>query len=176
LEKLLWDTEPRIAIGGSSGQWGSAQESSITIMPYMMMPGDDKIAASRIHQLLSKPPQITRESEEKGQPEAVAGQWNVRLEFVRGSADHRLFLEQDGGNLTGTHRTTTLMADLQGDVRGNRVRFRSSFPYEGTRLNYQFDGRVEHGALAGTVDMGEYGKAKFTAQRHPYRSAQRREG
>jgi L-seryl-tRNA(Ser) seleniumtransferase len=176
LEKLLWDTEPRIAIGGSSGAWGSAQASSITIMPYMMMPGDDKIAAERIHQLLSKPPQITRQPEEKGQPEPVAGQWNVRLEFVRGSADHTLFLEQDGGNLTGAHRTTALTADLQGGVRANRVRFRSSFPYEGTRLGYQFDGRVENGALAGTVDMGEYGKAKFTAQRHQYRNGQGRRG
>jgi hypothetical protein len=56
------------------------------------------------------------------------------------------------------------------------VRFRSSFPYEGTRLSYQFDGRIENGALAGTVDMGEYGKAKFTAQRHQYRNGQGRRG
>ncbi len=40
--------------------------------------------------------------------------------------------------------------------------------YEGTRLGYAFEGKLENGKLAGTVEMGEYGKAKWTAQRHQY--------
>ena len=87
---------------------------------------------------------------------------------MRGSASHALFLEQDGENLSGTHRGDLLAGDLRGAVAGSQVRFRSSFKYEGTRLNYDFDGRLENGKLAGVIDMGEYGKARWTAQRHQY--------
>ncbi|MBI3697827.1 MAG: hypothetical protein HY238_23720, partial [Acidobacteria bacterium] len=168
VEKLLYEGEPRIVLGGSSGGRRGNGESSVTIMPYMMMPGDDKIAAARLHQVLSRPPQITRAAEERGQPANVAGQWNLRLEFVRGSADHALFLEQDGENLSGTHHGDVLAGDLRGTVAGSTVRFRSSFKYEGTRLGYNFEGRAENGRLSGAVDMGEYGTAKWVAERHKY--------
>ena len=176
LEKYLYDNEPRIVLGGSTGAWGSKQQSSVSIMPYMMMPGDDKIVAARLYEVLSKPPQIRRAPEEKGQPAAVAGQWNIRLDFVRGSANHVLFFEQQGENITGTHRGSMLAGDLRGTVKGNQVRFRSSFPYEGTRLNYQFEGRLENGALAGVVDLGEYGTARWTGQRHQYGNGELRRG
>ena len=48
---------------------------------------------------------------------------------------------------------------------GDRVRFRSSLPHEGTRLGYRFDGRIQGETIAGEVDMGEYGKARWTARR-----------
>ena len=90
------------------------------------------------------------------------------MQFVRGAADHGLFLEQEGANLTGTHKGDLLAGDLRGSVEGEHVRFRSSMRYEGTRLGYDFQGRLENGKLAGTVDLGEYGSAKWTAQRHAY--------
>jgi L-seryl-tRNA(Ser) seleniumtransferase len=62
--RLLDEGDPRIVIagggGGGRGQGGSSTMASISIMPYMMMPGEDKIAAERIHAILSKPPKIDR--------------------------------------------------------------------------------------------------------------------
>ena len=77
-------------------------------------------------------------------------------------------LEQDGENVSGTHHGDVLAGDLRGTVAGGVVRFRSSFKYEGTRLGYDFQGRAENGRLSGTVDMGEYGTAKWVAERHKY--------
>jgi L-seryl-tRNA(Ser) seleniumtransferase len=166
LEKVLYEGDPRIVLGGSGGRRGET-ESSITIMPYMMIPGDEKVAAERIYQVLSKPPQFPR-TPEPGAPVMVTGQWDLRLEFVQGSADHGLFLEQEGTAVTGTHQGDLLAGDLRGAVEGDRVWFRSSLRYEGTRLGYDFEGRLENGTLSGTVDLGEYGKARWTAQRHQY--------
>ena len=176
VEKLLYEGDPRIVIGGSSGGSGGGgrrgggggnNESSITIMPYMMIPGDEKVAAERIYQVLSKPPQFPK-TPEPAAPETVGGQWDLHLEYVYGASDHGLFLEQNGAALTGTHQGDLLAGDLRGNVDGAKVQFRSSMRYEGTRLGYAFEGKLENGKLSGTVEMGEYGKAKWTAQRHQY--------
>ena len=156
LWRLVLETDPRIYLHGSTGGRRTPGDSSITVMPKMMMPGDEKVVADRLYEVLSKPPQISRPAEETGEPAKIAGQWNVRLEFRRGSADHALFLEQDGGNLTGTHHGDVMAGDLRGTVKGNQVNIRSSFRYEGTRLDYDFEGRVANGAIRGTVGMGEY--------------------
>ena len=103
-----------------------------------------------------------------GAPETVGGQWEVHLTFLRGEADHVVVLEQKGGELEGTHTGDILSGDLRGTVEGNRVRFRSSHPYEGTRLGYDFTGTVEGDRMQGTVGMDEYGQANWTAVKHRY--------
>jgi L-seryl-tRNA(Ser) seleniumtransferase len=163
-EKILYEGNPRIVLGGSSGSARDAARSSLTIMPYMMMPGDSKIAAERIHAVLSKPPKLDRPPGPEGAPANVAGQWDVRLEFLRGDSEHALVLEQRGGELVGTHRGDI----LRGTVEGNQVRFRSSHRYEGTRLGYDFQGTAEGDRMSGEVGLGEYGAARWTAQRHRY--------
>jgi D-glucosaminate-6-phosphate ammonia-lyase len=173
VEQTALEGNPRIVLGGSTGgRRRPDQESSITIMPYMMTPGDDKIAAARFYEILSHPPAAPRRAP-AGTPAQVAGQWDVRLEFVRGAANHRLFLEQTGDTVTGTHRNETLTTDLRGGVEGDQVLLRSSFRYEGTRLNYEFEGRLANNRLTGTVNLGEYGTARFTAERHQYAGPQR---
>ena len=59
VEDILWHGQPRIAVNGSSGTRRDNHPSSLTIMPYMMMPGDDQIAAAAIRKLLANPPHIT---------------------------------------------------------------------------------------------------------------------
>jgi hypothetical protein len=53
-------------------------------------------------------------------------------------------------------------------MEGTEIRFRSSHKYEGTRLGYRFEGKVDGEIMRGTVDMEEYGAAQWTAQRHAY--------
>ncbi len=171
LGKFLLDTEPRIVLGGTKGSRPDEMASSISITPYMMMPGDAKVVSERIYAALSKPPKMSEpESLPQGEPSAVAGQWETRIDFARGSANHILILEQQGSKLEGTHRGEFVSGDLRGAVAANRIRFRSSQKIQGTRLFYDFTGTVDGDKMAGNVTLGEYGEARWSAQRHHYQA------
>ncbi len=98
------------------------------------------------------------------------------MDFVYGAVDHHLVLEQDGGSLKGTHQGEFASGDLRGTVAANTVSFQSSLPTVGTRASFQFRGTVENGKMSGTVGLGEYGEARWTAERHQYRGGGRRNG
>lgn len=134
----------------------------------MMMPGEEKVVAERLYAVLSKPPKFETSEPPSGQPVSVGGQWDARLEFGRGSANHTIVLEQDGANLLGTHHGEFYAGDLNGSVAANTVRFRSSHRVHGTRLFYDFTGTVEGDGMAGIVNLGEYGQTSWTAQKHKY--------
>jgi D-glucosaminate-6-phosphate ammonia-lyase len=173
--KLLLDTDPRIVVAGSSGTRGANMSSSVSVVPYQMSPGDEKVVADRIYALLSKPPKIDAPpAPPEGQPVSLAGQWELHLEFMRGSVNHSLVLEQDGGKLMGTHHGEFASGDLSGTVAANSVRFQSGYGTEGTRVSYQFTGTADGGKMSGTVALGEYGEARWTAERHQYRTGGRR--
>ena len=167
LEKLARDGDPRIILGGSTGNRRARGESSVTIMPYMMNPEDAEVVAGRLHALLSNPPR-TEAAAPVGPAAQIAGQWDLHLEFVLGGADHSLVFEQQGADLVGTHTGDILSGELRGYVEANRVVFRSSHRYEGTRLNYEFEGDVDGAAMRGVVGLGEYGQAQWQAKRHRY--------
>jgi D-glucosaminate-6-phosphate ammonia-lyase len=168
VSKHLLDTEPRIVLAGARGARPQRMESMVSIMPYMMMPGDEDIAAERLYAVLSKPPKIEAPAAPSGEPVSVAGEWEAQLQFQRGSAQHIIFLEQKGSDLMGTHHCEILSGDLHGTVAANEVHFRSSHRYEGTRLSYEFTGRVDGDTMEGLVNLGEYGEARWTARRHKY--------
>ncbi|MBC8167187.1 MAG: hypothetical protein H7Y20_15120, partial [Bryobacteraceae bacterium] len=168
--KLLLDTEPRIVVAGGTGMRPDRMASTVTITPYMMIPGDEKIVADRLAAVMSKPPRFEDPSLPAGEGAPIHGQWDLHLEFTRGSAEHSLSLEQDHNSLVGTHRGEYAGGDLAGTVALNEVRFRSSHKIEGTRLSYDFAGRVSGETMSGTVAMGEYGEARWTAKRHKYQT------
>lgn len=168
VEKLLWDGSPRIAVGGSTGVRPDAMRSSLTIMPYMMMPDDHKIAADAIFALLSKPPKIDNPPPPAAPAVSINGEWNVKIEYLRGSSHHIVVFEQHESALVGTHESPTLNGDIKGSIHGNEVRFHSSHQYQGTSISYEFAGNVQGDKIQGTVTMGEYGRARFTATRHHY--------
>ncbi len=166
--------EPRIILAGGRGTIqdcpGGDSESWVEVMPWMMGPGDDRVVAEHLSGVLSRPPQIARVERPAGEPARVDGSWEVELAFVRGSDHHLLYLEQDGHRLTGRHRGRTLEGNLQGEVHGNQIGFRSSQPYEGTRLHFDFQGTVSGESMSGSVEMGEYGPAEWSARRLDYSS------
>ncbi|MGH9722303.1 MAG: aminotransferase class V-fold PLP-dependent enzyme [Bryobacteraceae bacterium] len=153
----LYNGNPRVIVPNG--------EASLTVMPYMMMPGDERIAAERIREVLSRPATRKPEAAPSGSP-SFTGQWDVRITYVRGESSHMLFLEQQGEKLVGSHRGDILAGDLNGKVTGSRAVFRSSHRYEGSSIGYQFDGVMNGSEIRGTVDLGEYGQAQFTARRH----------
>ncbi len=170
VERLLLEGDPRIVLAGSTGTARDPSPSSITIMPYMMSPGEEEIVAERLYAVLSHPPQLEAPTRSQAPPARIAGQWNAHIDFVYGSAEHSFVFEQEGDELVGTHRTETLSADLRGWVEGDRVWFRSSHPFEGTRIVYEFEGRVTAHGMEGVVGLDEYGTARWKAERHRYRA------
>jgi L-seryl-tRNA(Ser) seleniumtransferase len=91
-----------------------------------------------------------------------------------GSAQHTLFFDQEGESLAGLHTGEVTSGDLGGLAEGDEVHFRSSHPYEGTRFSFDFRGKVTGDSMAGEVDLGEYGPARWSAKRHEYRGPNRR--
>ncbi|HZS55450.1 MAG TPA: hypothetical protein VFA65_13710 [Bryobacteraceae bacterium] len=170
VSKVLLDSEPRIVLGGASGARPDRMASSVSITPYMLMPGESGIVAERLYAVLSSPPKFENPVVPQGELASIGGQWQAELQFLRGSATHTLIFEQHGDTLVGTHDGEFVSGDLSGKVTANQVRFRSSQRIQGQRLSYEFTGTVDGDKIAGNVDLGEYGHATWTAQRHHYRT------
>jgi len=177
LSALLLDTEPRVVLASASGSRSGNLASSASIVPYMLIPGDEKTIADRLYAALSSPPKFENPAPTpQGEPASVAGQWELRLEYDRGSAAHSLFLEQQGTRLSGTHHGEFYSGDLSGTVAAGTVHFQSSHQAEGQRISYDFTGTVDGDKMSGALNLGEYGGAHWTAQRHQYRGGGRRGG
>jgi uncharacterized pyridoxal phosphate-dependent enzyme len=173
VSNVLWTTEPRIALGGGGGGGprGAAapNQTGISITAYMMMPEDVKVVADRVFEVLSakrpawKPP--------TSQPPAgdVTGRWDVRIEFVAGAGEHTLHVTQRGNQLTGTHQGEFVARDFSGTISGDDVRIASNIgEVHGAAMSYRFTGKLQGDKMSGTLDMGEYLGAKWTATRHAF--------
>ncbi len=168
---LLLNRDPRINLAGSTGTRRDGLEtSSVSVVPWMMHPGDDKIVAGRLHEVLSNPPKVEVTQTPAAPAVQISGRWNARLKFSLGNDNHTFFFEQRADALVGTHHGEIVTGSLRGRVEGNQIEFRSSQPYEGTRLQFAFTGQVEGDSMKGTVEMGEYGETRWEAQRHSYDS------
>jgi len=166
-------TKPRIALAGGEGGGRNRHEpdngkTSISITAWMMQPGDDKIVADRIHEVLS----IKRSPRpEPAAPETnLSGRWDVNVEFFSSKSQHVLFLQQDGGRVNGSHKSDFSVRDVQGTIEGGQIKLRSNTGERGSgdSTPYIFAGTVSGDAFGGTLYMGEYLNAKFTATRRPY--------
>jgi len=161
--KLLFESEPRIALFPASGKL-EENETGLTIGPYMMAPGDEKVVAERLFAVLKEPPRV--EEKPKTAPSTdLSGTWDVRIEYAASVSTHRLHLRQRGNDLDGTHQGDFVSRDLRGAIDGDAVRVRSSWEH-GDSLNYTFTGRVSGDEMAGELSLGEYLGARFTAKRH----------
>jgi uncharacterized pyridoxal phosphate-dependent enzyme len=167
LAKHLFETEPRIATpGGRDG----GDETSISITPYMMSPGDEKIVGDRIHAWLANPPRQDRTAPTPSFLVDVTGQWDVHIEYAATGSSHTLHLRQVGNRLEGTHQGDFVSRDLSGTIEGTSVQISSSYTERhGDALSFRFAGAVAGDEMSGTLDMGEYLTAKWTARRHDYR-------
>ncbi|HET7696888.1 MAG TPA: aminotransferase class V-fold PLP-dependent enzyme [Vicinamibacterales bacterium] len=166
----LMDTEPRIATPGGRDRDGL---TSISVTPYQMSAGDEKIVAARIHDTLARPPKSIRIDAPAAMAAPAAdlsGRWNVRIEYVAAASTHALHLKQTGNRVDGTHQGDFVSRDLAGTIDGDRVQLSSSYgERNGDALSFRFNGTVTGNEMAGSLDMGEYLTAKWTARRHEYR-------
>jgi uncharacterized pyridoxal phosphate-dependent enzyme len=166
VEEVLGKGRPRIFVAGSTGVRPDNMASSVSIMPYMMQPGDHKIAADALYAVLTHPPKFEAPARPQGEPAAIAGNWAVHMQYGLGEATHRVTIVQNGNALGGFHEGETVGGDLRGAIHGNQVEFRSHHPIQGTGLSYDFTGTVNGNSMSGEVNMGEYGLARWSAIRH----------
>jgi L-seryl-tRNA(Ser) seleniumtransferase len=171
--RILDTTEPRILLGGGGGGGGrgaqGGNQTGISITAYMMSPGEERVVADRIHTILS----ARRPARSPEVPIAPAGdltgRWAVTIEYAAGSGQHTFHVKQQGNRLVGTHQGDFVARDFSGSIAGDDVTIASNIgEVHGAALSYRFSGKLSGDTMSGTVDMGEYLSAKFTAKRHVF--------
>ncbi len=167
--RLMYDGDPRIATpGGRGGAAGT--ETGISITPYQMSPGDEKIVADRLHDILSNPPRQEASGQSQPPTADLSGRWDVRIEYLAGKSNHTLFLRQQGNRIEGAHQGDFVTRDLTGSIAGDTLRLASTYTERhGDSLMFEFSGKVSGNEMSGTLDMGEYLMASWTAKRHEFR-------
>jgi L-seryl-tRNA(Ser) seleniumtransferase len=165
---LLENGEPRIALGGGAGGGGRdlPGDSGISITSAMMQPGDEKVVAQRIVDVLS-----ARHTLKPVEPPAtpatnLSGRWDVEIMYAASGTTHRLHLQQNGNRLDGIHQGNFLTRDITGTISGDTVTLSSNVAERhGDSLNYRFRGKASGDTLSGDLDLGEYRTATWTARR-----------
>jgi seryl-tRNA(Sec) selenium transferase len=167
--------KPTIAVGAGGARGKSEPDpatNAISITPWMMQPGEDKIVAERIYNILSqkrepKPVQM--------KPPAVdlSGRWELSVEFFSSKSDHTFIIEQKDNQIRGTHRGDFSVRDLYGTIEGDEIKLRSSTAERGSgdSVSFTFSGKVSGDSISGPIHMGEYLTAKYTGKRHPFPEA-----
>ena len=167
--QMLDAGEPRIAVSalGRGGQQGEGSgDTGISIVSAMMTAGDEKIVAERVHQVLSSK-HVLKPAEPLASPSTnVSGRWDVDIRYAAGAATHMLHLQQDGNRLDGIHRGDFLTRDISGTISGDRVTLASIVTERhGDALTYRFTGTVNGSSISGSLDLGEYLAATWTARK-----------
>jgi uncharacterized pyridoxal phosphate-dependent enzyme len=172
IAKILYTTEPRISIsGGRRNSGGTPSDTGLSITAYMMSAGEDKIVGDRLYQVLSEK-RPSKQPVASVTPSAdLSGRWDVRIEFASSSSTHVLHLKQDSNRVVGTHQGNFQARDMSGSIDGDTVRLASTVTEaHGDALSYTFTGTVQGDGMSGTLDMGEYLGAKWTAVRHAFKA------
>ena len=103
----LYITEPRIALGGGGAAAGRGAQNGLTsigISASMMAPGNDKVVADRVYEILSKPRPPKPPHQPNPPATDLSGVWDVQIDFIAGSAHHTLSIKQEGNRLAGVHQ------------------------------------------------------------------------
>ena len=162
VSRMLFDTEPRIALSATRN--GALVGVSVT--PYMMVPGDEKIVAERLYAVLSRGTPAPPAAASSAPLADLTGGWDVRIDYAAGSSTHTLHLRQRANTIDGSHQGEFITRDVTGTIDGDAVRIRSAFgEAHGDSITFVFTGKVAGTAMSGALDMGEYLGATWTATR-----------
>jgi L-seryl-tRNA(Ser) seleniumtransferase len=161
--KLLLDGEPRIMTHAGLGE--SPESSEMSLRPAAMWPGEYKIVAERLYEILSKAPGSRPKPQYAAPAGDVGGLWEAEIHFKVGSTRHTFYLDPKGNNISGSYTGRLVRGPLKGHIDGNKVQFATSGRIEGTSLHYTYKGTFDGARMMGDVDLGEYGMATFSATR-----------
>jgi seryl-tRNA(Sec) selenium transferase len=162
--KTLFDTDPRVGVFALRGE-PDPTRTGVVVNPYMLAAGEERVVAERLHGLLSSPRRSA--ADPPAAPGAdLTGQWDVQIEYAASTSHHTLSLRQRGKDLDGAHGGDFVSRDLTGTIDGDAVQVRSHLgESSGDALSYTFSGKVKGDEMAGTLDLGEYLGARWSARR-----------
>jgi L-seryl-tRNA(Ser) seleniumtransferase len=140
--------EPRIMLDDNS-----ATENSIAIDPFQLQPGEAAQVGAAVATVLREA-RIGKPVPAPSPAVEIAGDWQLRVDFLQGTRIHRLNIEQRGAELRGHQRSTLFEGPVSGRLRGDLVRFSFTQRYEASNISYLFDGTVRDGVMRGTVALG----------------------
>lgn len=161
--------KPRIAVHSNLSD--ESGNTSISVCAGQMQPGNDKVVADRIVEVLSQ--QHTKQKEMSPPSVNIAGRWDVDIEFYSSKSRHTFFIEQDGNWIKGSHNGDFSLSDLVGTVDGDQVKISSSDRHIADNIPYIFSGTVSGESISGQIYMGEYINARFKAIRHDQKAVRR---
>ena len=142
-----------------------ANETGLTIGPYMMAPGDEKVVAERLFAVLSKPPQRRGEAAgpARGGPHRHVG----RPDRVRGQRLDPSPRTCGSAATTSTAPTRATSCPATCGARSTATPSGSAAPGStATRSTTRSPGKVAGDEMTGDVSLGEYLDARFSAKRH----------
>jgi L-seryl-tRNA(Ser) seleniumtransferase len=165
----LYHTEPRITLNGTRAgtraQDGTA-DTGISIVVSMMMPGEEKIVAQRIADVLSAKHSLKPEEAPASPIGDLSGRWEVEIRYAASLTKHGLHLRQNGNRLEGVHQGNFVSRDISGSITGDAVVLASNVTERhGDALSYRFKGKVTGDSMSGSLDLGEYRTATWMARR-----------
>lgn len=156
--------KPRIAIGARSVEG----KTTLSITTGQMQPGNDKIVADRVHAILTK--KRKPRSQDMTAPSVnIGGHWEVTVDFFSSTSHHSLYIQQEGNWIAGTHHSDFSAQEITGLLEGGQLKMRSQVRIPGSSVTYLFSGTASGDALSGSIYLGEYLTAKFTAKRAVYK-------
>lgn len=145
-----------------------AETNTFDIRPMALYSDDYKIVAERLYEALKRAPKGPRPKPKFHRPSAdLSGLWEIDIEFIAGKAQHTMFLEMNGNQLTGLHRGRITQGKIKGHIDGEKLMFESRGKYEAADMRYFFQGTVSGDEIGGELGLGEYGKARWKARRQP---------
>ncbi len=163
--RTLLDTDPRVALFAARGD--APGQTGVSITPYMLQAGEEAIVADRLYAVLSKAPHQDATAAPRAPVADLTGDWDVQIQYAASSSRHTLHLRQRGNDIDGSHQGDFVTRDLTGTIDEAAVRLRSAYDEShGDALGFTFSGTVTGDTMAGTLDMGEYLSATWTATRH----------
>ncbi len=155
---------PRIAVAVGNDEPGL---TGIMLVGYMMIPGNDKVAAKRIFEVLSRKRQPKVIPEMKNPVMNMIGNWDLEVEYFSSKVTQHLFIDtQDGNWITGIFKTDLSSRPFSGSIDGNEVKIVCEYFVPGDRILTTMQGYIEAGVLTGEMDFHEFNTAKFTAKKH----------
>ncbi|MEP6951626.1 MAG: aminotransferase class V-fold PLP-dependent enzyme [Ginsengibacter sp.] len=158
----LGRNKPRVAIGSGAIKDGKV---SINITTGQMQPGNDKVVAARVYEVLSRKRDL--KSTALATPAGnIAGRWDADIEFFSSTSKHTFFLEQDGNWIQGLHKGEFTVRDIRGTLEGDVVKLRSVDRLPADSITFTFTGTLSGDMITGSIYMGEYRTAKFMAKRN----------
>lgn len=167
VQDILWLGSPRISTGSAGSYFQPSFGNSISVNSSQLSPGEDKIIADRIYEVLSNPKPINKPSGPAGAD--LSGQWDVETKYYATTVAQTFVIEQDGTNLKGTYIGAIGPRDLIGTIHGNDIDIRSTYGVDGARVHSFFTGKVVGDTLEGHLSVGEYGEGTWKAKRHQFK-------